>query len=150
MVSHLSVLQAWQAVRPPQRFKWLAFRLSTEAQQLESRLLRLQSITPLRCCMSVSCATSAEMQQFNSRLSSLQSHYILTMLCLDVLQAWQAVHPPPRGRYWTGQRPQVHAGFLKSWLAGILKDKVVSSVLKALQDQKKTPSIKRILVTGAS
>ncbi|KAL3142108.1 hypothetical protein ABBQ32_004726 [Trebouxia sp. C0010 RCD-2024] len=66
------------------------------------------------------------------------------------LQAWQAVHPPLRGRYWTGQRPRVHAGFLKSWLAGKLKQKVVSSVLKALQDQKKTNSIKRVLVTGHS
>ena len=55
-----------------------------------------------------------------------------------------------RGRYWTGQRPRVHAGFLKSWLAGNLKQKVVSSVLKALQEQKKTNSIKRVLVTGAS
>jgi len=44
----------------------------------------------------------------------------------------------------------VHAGFLKSWLAGNLKAKVVSTVLKALQDQKKTPTIKRILVTGAA
>ncbi len=59
------------------------------------------------------------------------------------------MHPPLRGRYWTGQRPRVHAGFLKSWLAGNLKAKVVCTVLKALQDQKKTATIRRILVTGA-
>ena len=68
-----------------------------------------------------------------------------------MLQAWQAVHPPARGRSWTGQRPKVHAGFLKSWLAGSLKDKVITSVLKALQscDRKGSP-IQRILVTGGA
>ncbi len=44
----------------------------------------------------------------------------------------------------------MHAGFLKSWLVGNLKAKVVSTVLKALQDQKETATIKRILVTGAA
>ena len=42
----------------------------------------------------------------------------------------------------------MHAGFLKSWLAGNLKDKVVSSVLQHLQDHKKGGNINRILVTG--
>ena len=67
-----------------------------------------------------------------------------------MVQAWQAVHPPLRGRYWTGQRPRVHAGFLKSWLAGNLKAKVINTVLKSLQDQNKAHSIQRVLVTGAS
>lgn len=67
---------------------------------------------------------------------------------MSMVQAWQAVHPPLRGRGWTGQRPRVHAGFIKSWLAGNLKCKVVTSVLKVLQDQKKAHSIQRILVTG--
>ncbi|DBA98954.1 TPA: hypothetical protein ACH3X1_014695 [Trebouxia sp. C0004] len=66
------------------------------------------------------------------------------------IQAWQVVHPPLRGRCWTGQQPRVHAGFLKSWLAGNLKAKVVSTVLKVLHHQKKSPTIKRILVTGHS
>lgn len=65
---------------------------------------------------------------------------------LLTMQAWQAVHPPLRGRVWT--RPRVHAGFLKSWLAGNLKGKVLTSVLKHLQDQSKVSSVKRVLVTG--
>ena len=67
------------------------------------------------------------------------------MICV---QAWRAVHPPVRGRAWLGRRPKVHAGFLKSWLAGNLNDKVVSSVLKALQDHKGHSPINRIMVTG--
>ena len=32
-----------------------------------------------------------------------------------------------------GARPLVHVGFLKSWLAGGLNEKVVTAVLKAVQ-----------------
>ena len=66
----------------------------------------------------------------------------------DFLQAWQAAHPPVRGRHWMGRRPRVHAGFLKSWLAGGLKDKVVARVLKAIQDEKDGGPITRVLITG--
>lgn len=62
-------------------------------------------------------------------------------------QAWRAVHPPVRG-HWLGCRPKVHAGFLKSWTAGNLNHKVVSSVLKHLQGGKRPNGVKRILVTG--
>ncbi|DBA91385.1 TPA: hypothetical protein ACH3X2_003920 [Trebouxia sp. C0005] len=66
------------------------------------------------------------------------------------VQAWQAAHPPVRGRHWMGRRPRVHAGFLKSWLAGGLKDKVVARVLKAIQDEKDGGPITRVLITGHS
>jgi hypothetical protein len=32
------------------------------------------------------------------------------------LQAWYAAHPPARGYWWSGTRPYVHRGFLKSWV----------------------------------
>ena len=66
---------------------------------------------------------------------------------MPCLQAWRSVHPPVRGRYWTGKQPQVHAGFLKSWLAGDLKDRVIARVLMQLQ-QHKGGTVKRVLVTG--
>lgn len=46
-----------------------------------------------------------------------------------------------------GQQPHVHAGFLKSWLAGDLKDRVIARVLMQLQ-QHKGSAVKRVLVTG--
>ena len=52
-----------------------------------------------------------------------------------------------------GTRPLVHVGFLKSWLAGGLKDKVLASVLKAVQRCQKrlAPSQKvTVFVTGAA
>lgn len=52
-----------------------------------------------------------------------------------------------------GTRPLVHVGFLKSWLAGGLNDKVISAVLKAvLQCRKRLSSSDKITVyvTGDS
>ena len=52
-----------------------------------------------------------------------------------------------------GTCPLVHVGFLKSWLAGGLKDKVLASVLKAVQHCQKrlAPSQKvTVFVTGAA
>ncbi|DBA85888.1 TPA: hypothetical protein ACH3X1_005433 [Trebouxia sp. C0004] len=54
------------------------------------------------------------------------------------LQAWRIAHPPRRGRTWLGTRPLVHVGFLKSWLAGGLKVKVVNRVLEAVQQCKQS------------
>ena len=56
-----------------------------------------------------------------------------------------------RGQAWLGSRPLVHVGFLKSWLAGGLKLKVVNKVLEAVQlckQQSKSDGPVTILVTG--
>lgn len=69
------------------------------------------------------------------------------MLC----QAWRIAHPPVRGKTWLGTRPMVHVGFLKSWLAGGLKLKVVNQVLEAVQQCKQRSGSDHpitVLVTG--
>ena len=56
-----------------------------------------------------------------------------------------------RGQTWLGTRPLVHVGFLKSWLAGGLKVKVVNKVLEAVQQckqQSKSDHPITVLVTG--
>ena len=56
-----------------------------------------------------------------------------------------------RGQAWLGRRPLVHVGFLKSWLAGGLKLKVVNKVLEAVQlckQQSKSDGPVTVLVTG--
>ena len=66
-------------------------------------------------------------------------------------QAWRIAHPPVRGQTWLGTRPLVHVGFLKSWLAGGLKLKVVNKVLEAVQQCKQRSNSDRpvtVLVTG--
>ncbi|KAK9907744.1 hypothetical protein WJX75_009081 [Coccomyxa subellipsoidea] len=45
------------------------------------------------------------------------------------LQAWQVPHPPPRGNHFCGGRPAVHQGFLKSWTANGLGQRIVERVL---------------------
>lgn len=49
------------------------------------------------------------------------------------MQAWRVPHPPARGKRCMGTRPLVHVGFLTSWLAGGLNQKVTSAVLKAVK-----------------
>lgn len=44
-------------------------------------------------------------------------------------QAWQVPHPPPRGNHFCGGRPAVHQGFLKSWTANGLGQRIVERVL---------------------
>ncbi|KAL3143143.1 hypothetical protein ABBQ38_003412 [Trebouxia sp. C0009 RCD-2024] len=69
------------------------------------------------------------------------------------LQAWRIAHPPVRGKSWLGTRPLVHVGFLKSWLAGGLKLKVVNQVLEAVQQCKQRSGSDQpitVLVTGHS
>ncbi len=39
-------------------------------------------------------------------------------------------HPPVRGHHWMFTRPLVHVGFLKSWLAGGLNEKVVGRIMQ--------------------
>ena len=67
-------------------------------------------------------------------------------------QAWRIAHPPVRGQTWLGTRPLVHVGFLKSWLAGGLKVKIVNKVLEAVQQckqqQSKSDQPVTVLVTG--
>ena len=68
-----------------------------------------------------------------------------------IVQAWRIAHPPIRGTYWLGTRPLVHVGFLKSWLAGGLKHKVVSHILEAVRQCKQESGSDqpvKIFVTG--
>ena len=68
-----------------------------------------------------------------------------------IVQAWRIPHPPIRGTYWLGTRPLVHVGFLKSWLAGGLKHKVVSHILEAVRQCKQESGSDqpvKIFVTG--
>lgn len=60
-------------------------------------------------------------------------------------------YPPDRGRALLARRPMVHGGFLKSWTAGGLKDKVLSAVARAVQQCRQDldfSSIVTVLVTG--
>lgn len=72
-------------------------------------------------------------------------------MLMRCLQAWRIAHPPMRGTNWLGTRPLVHVGFLKSWLAGGLKYKVVSHILEAVQQCKQESESDqpvKIFVTG--
>ena len=56
-----------------------------------------------------------------------------------------------RGTNWLGTRPLVHVGFLKSWLAGGLKHKVVSHILEAVcqcKQESRSDQPVKIFVTG--
>ena len=67
------------------------------------------------------------------------------------LQAWRIAHPPRRGTNWLGTRPLVHVGFLKSWLAGGLKYKVIDHILEAVRQCKlesKSQQPVTVFVTG--
>lgn len=44
------------------------------------------------------------------------------------MQAWQVPHPPARGSHFCGGRPAVHQGFLKSWVANGLNQRIVARV----------------------
>ena len=80
-----------------------------------------------------------------SLLSSAASNAV------SCLQAWRIAHPPLRGQACLGTRPLVHVGFLKSWLAGELKLKVVNLVLEAVQQcrqQSKSEQPVTVFVTG--
>lgn len=47
-------------------------------------------------------------------------------------QAWQASHPPKRGRHFLRSRPSVHNGFLKSYLANGLKEAILKRLLEII------------------
>ncbi|KAL0050321.1 hypothetical protein WJX82_008957 [Trebouxia sp. C0006] len=83
---------------------------------------------------------------FKTRTASMKN-------ALADLQAWRIAHPPMRGTNWLGTRPLVHVGFLKSWLAGGLKHKVVSHILEAVRQCKQESGSDqpvKIFVTGHS
>jgi len=67
-------------------------------------------------------------------------------------QAWYAAHPPKRGNWWTGTRPFVHQGFLKSWFANGLNARIVERCImavKTMQAQAQGTTVK-LYITGAS
>ena len=64
------------------------------------------------------------------------------------LQAWRAPHPPVRGVWWKMTRPLVHMGFLKSWVAGGLGEKVVQRVKELVDTGCKAGVPVKIYVTG--
>ena len=65
-----------------------------------------------------------------------------------MLQAWRAPHPPARGNLWLGTKPLVHVGFLKSWVAGGLDQRVVGRVSELAQAASAAGTTLRIYVTG--
>ena len=66
------------------------------------------------------------------------------------LQVWRVAHPPVRGHHWKFTRPLVHVGFLKSWLAGGLNDKVVGRIMQLVNARPAGSHAKplKIYVTG--
>lgn len=66
------------------------------------------------------------------------------------LQVWRVAHPPVRGHHWMFTRPLVHVGFLKSWLAGGLNDKVVGRIMQLVHARPARPHANplKIYVTG--
>ena len=64
------------------------------------------------------------------------------------LQAWRAPHPPARGNLWLGTKPLVHVGFLKSWVAGGLNQRVVGRVSELVRAASAAGTTFRIYVTG--
>ncbi|DBB14800.1 TPA: hypothetical protein ACH3X3_004409 [Trebouxia sp. C0006] len=68
------------------------------------------------------------------------------------MQVWRVTHPPVRGHHWMFTRPLVHVGFLKSWLAGGLNDKVVGRIMQLVHARPAWPHAKplKIYVTGHS
>lgn len=63
------------------------------------------------------------------------------------MQFLQCAHPPTRK--YNGHRPRVHRGFLQTWRAGNINEKVLAHV-KALVESAEDPSVVEILVTGHS
>ncbi len=94
------------------------------------------------------------------RIICLQDHTIIclqdhSIICLRdhwmmCLQVWRVAHPPVRGHHWMFTRPLVHVGFLKSWLAGGLNDKVVGRIMQLVHARPAGPHARplKIYVTG--
>ena len=53
----------------------------------------------------------------------------------DLVQVWMTPHPPKRGIYLLGSRPQVHTGFHKAWTANGLH----TEIMQYLQVQRHLP-----------
>jgi len=71
---------------------------------------------------------------------------------LTDMRAWYSTHPPARGHWYLGTRPFVHQGFLRSWTADGLKDKVLRRVNEVVASLAKTQGggRVRVFVTGHS
>lgn len=65
------------------------------------------------------------------------------------VQAWRVPHLPLRGRTWCCSRPLVHAGFMKSWLAGKFNQKLIHRVMDLVHTCQPGPNKLKIYVTGA-
>lgn len=55
------------------------------------------------------------------------------------MQAWRVRHPPKRGQYLLGTQPLVHHGFLRSWLAGGLNEKVINHIVDIIMQSEQQP-----------
>eukprot|EP00884_Botryococcus_braunii_P001515 jgi/Botrbrau1/11364/Bobra.0038s0112.1 len=64
------------------------------------------------------------------------------------LRAWQTIHPPSRGSII--RKPKVHEGFLKSWHANGLAERVVSRIMEILKAPDMHTAHPRIIFTGHS
>jgi len=75
---------------------------------------------------------------------------MVELLMMTLQQVWRVAHPPVRGHHWMFTRPLVHVGFLKSWLAGGLNEKVVGRIMQLVNARPEHPNSPplRIYVTG--
>ena len=67
----------------------------------------------------------------------------------QTLQAWYATHPPKRGHWWRGTRPFVHQGFLKSWVANGLNQRIVERIVLAVKKMQAKGAKVKLYITGA-
>ena len=90
-----------------------------------------------------------------NNLHGLNASYLLSLhdkvwvvVSGSVAAAWRAPHPPARGNLWLCTKPLVHVGFLKSWVAGGLNQRVVGRVSELVRAPSAGGTTFRIYVTG--
>lgn len=64
------------------------------------------------------------------------------------MQAWRTAHPPHRGRWFLATHPMVHKGFLQTWKANQLSERVLQRVLSIVDAGSVPSDAFEIFLTG--
>ena len=57
-------------------------------------------------------------------------------------------HPPRRGNPWLQTRPRVHAGFLKSWRANGLNQRILEHIRDLVEEKHMDIGLVKVFITG--
>lgn len=64
------------------------------------------------------------------------------------VKVFRLPHPPVRGKFWLQTRPMVHGGFLRSWTANELNERVMARLRDILAASVVPPADFKVFLTG--